>query len=204
MICNQCNRPTTLNASTRAKDGYKWRCNPCKKCWSIRSDSFFEGSHLPIDIILQLAYYWSRDTPPHTVSNELGVSSKTVVDWNNFLRDLCVRWCDTMPAIGGIDENGEQKIVELDESCFFRRKHNVGRLGPHQWVFGGIERASRKCFMAIVPNRTRVTLQPIIERHVSPGNQSCTQVECQVILFFTFKCVCRNRNSCNDRRMGGV
>ena len=30
------------------------------------------------------------------------------------------------------------KTVEVDKSCFYRRKFEVGRVHPQQWVFGGI------------------------------------------------------------------
>ena len=47
--------------------------------------------------------------------------------------------------LGGMDENGISKIVEIDESVFFRRKYNLGRLRNTQWVFGAIERGIKKC-----------------------------------------------------------
>ena len=47
--------------------------------------------------------------------------------------------------LGGMDENGISKIVEIDESVFFRRKYNLGRLRNNQWVFGAIERGIKKC-----------------------------------------------------------
>ena len=37
------------------------------------------------------------------------------------------------------------------------------------WVFGGIERDSKKFFMVIVPDRTIATLNPIIHHYIKPG-----------------------------------
>ena len=167
--CDSCHLPARFYKFSRGLDGYRWRCRACDIGWSIRQGSFFEQSHLPLDSIIALIYYWATDTPLHTVAKELAISKHSVVDWHNFCRDVCVRWCDNAQPIGGLDANGTEKVVELDESCFFRRKNHVGRMGPHQWVFGGIERGTRKCFMVLVPDRSRRTLQPIIERYVQPG-----------------------------------
>ena len=38
-----------------------------------------------------------------------------------------------------------------------------------QWVFGGIERGTPNAFMVIVPDRTKTTLLPIIQRYIRPG-----------------------------------
>ena len=37
--------------------------------------------------------------------------------------------------IRGFDENGEPKIVEIDESLFCRRKNHVGRVRRQRWAF---------------------------------------------------------------------
>ena len=38
-----------------------------------------------------------------------------------------------------------------------------------QWVFGGIERGTSNAFMVVVPDRTKTTLLPIIQRYIRPG-----------------------------------
>ncbi|KAJ8930186.1 hypothetical protein NQ314_017050 [Rhamnusium bicolor] len=45
---------------------------------------------------------------------------------------------------------GEGKIVEIDETKIGKRKYNKGRYLEGQWVFGGIERGSRKFFLMTV------------------------------------------------------
>jgi transposase-like protein len=65
---------------------------------------------------------------------------------------------------------GEGVIVEIDESAFGKRKYNRGRHVNTTWVFGGVERGTDKCFLEVVPDRTRVTLFDVIRRKVRPGS----------------------------------
>lgn len=60
-------------------------------------------------------------------------------------------------------------IVELDEAKVGKRKYNKGRILRGQWMFGGIERNTKKAFILPVPNRRTETLLPLIEQYVAPG-----------------------------------
>ena len=48
---------------------------------------------------------------------------------------------------------GEGKVVQIDESKFGKRKYHRGHHVEGQWVFGGIENDSRKCFLIAVEKR---------------------------------------------------
>lgn len=65
---------------------------------------------------------------------------------------------------------GEGKVVEIDEAKMGRRKYNRGRWIEGQWVFGGIERDTKKMFVVPVENRTRETLLDVIKRRIAPGS----------------------------------
>jgi len=76
---------------------------------------------------------------------------------------------------------GEGKIVHIDESKFGKRKYHRGHHVKGQWVFGGIEQQSTKCFMVAVDKRDEVTLLPLIERWIEPGTviiSDCWKVFC--------------------------
>lgn len=97
--------------------------------------------------------------------HETGHSSRTVVDWYNFHRDVCAQYFIDHPVkVGGIG-----KIVEVDESKFGRRKYNRGRYQDGHWVFGGVERGTGDAFMVEVSDRSARTLLPIIQQYVLPG-----------------------------------
>jgi len=64
---------------------------------------------------------------------------------------------------------GEGTIVEIDEAKFGKRKYHRGRMIEGQWVFGGVERGSRKSFYVLVPTRNAETLTEVILKYIRPG-----------------------------------
>lgn len=65
---------------------------------------------------------------------------------------------------------GDGIIVEIDEAKFGRRKYNRGRLIQGQWLFGGIERITKKMFVLPVVSRKAKILQPLIQKYIAPGS----------------------------------
>ena len=60
--------------------------------------------------------------------------------------------------------------VEVDEALFTKRKNNQGRQLMEQWVFGGLCRETRACFMVAVEDRTATTLLEVIREKIAPGS----------------------------------
>lgn len=74
-------------------------------------------------------------------------------------------------SLNGPVEGSSRAIVEIDESLFGRkRKHNRGRKSTRQWVFGMIERGTRKTCLKVVNDRSSETLVPLIRSWVTPGS----------------------------------
>ena len=68
-----------------------------------------------------------------------------------------------------------KKTVELDESLFSRRKkNNIGKIYPEQWVFVGHCRETKESFLYAVPDRSAPTLIPIIGQCKRPGFLMCS------------------------------
>ncbi|KAK3921779.1 putative transposase-like protein [Frankliniella fusca] len=167
-VCPKCGDDMKLLAKAALSDGYAWRCckKACKCVRSIRKGTWFSESKLSLRNIVMLTYMWCEQFTQKQVKKELGVADHTVVDWYNFCRELCFEVATTMSEqIGGPGE-----VVEVDESCFSKRKYNRGRKRvSQQWVFGGIQRGSNKCFLVCVEKRDAKTLVPIIEKYIAPG-----------------------------------
>ena len=118
-----------------------------------------------LEEILKLTYWWCQDLDRTQIKHELGLAESTGVDWDSFCREVCEI---TLP------ENGEKlggygKVVQIVESKFGKRKYHRGHHVEGQWVFGGIEEDSRKCFLVAVEKRDEQTLLPIIQKWIEPG-----------------------------------
>lgn len=147
----------------------RWRCfhRTCRQEISVKAGTWFKDCHLPFRTILLFIYCWAFEmTSIKFCKRELGISKNTVVDFNNILREICAYNLLARPTVIG----GPGLTVEIDESLFTKRKYNVGRVLREQWVFGGICRETKECFLYAVPDRRATTLLPIIAESIRPGS----------------------------------
>ena len=102
----------------------------------------------------------------------LNLSSRTSVDWRSFCSEVTDFWFSEQESIGG-----SGVICEVDETLIVRRKYGRGRVLSQVWLFGGIERLTKKRF--VVPllgplneggRRDKGTLLPLIEKYIRRGS----------------------------------
>jgi ISXO2-like transposase domain len=130
-------------------------------------------SHLPFKPLVVLMYSWARDMSQQSTMHETCIErANTLVDWFTFCRKHVGVFMERHATeLGGFHENGKSVIVEIDESKYFQRKYNRGQYREGQWVFGGIERHSKRCFLVEVADRRAATLEQLIHQHILPGTQ---------------------------------
>ncbi len=182
--CQKCGgRYKLRNRKRNQKLKFYKRCMSCDTEKSLFSDSFFtykneltnkNSVNLDITTLLKLIYsYFEFKTIPIFMRDSGIKSTNTVINWTNFIRERISEFLNSRPKLGGTDS-----IVEIDETLMRgRRKNHQGRLligdfldydpnhnsrrqnyggrvnGP--WIFGLIERGTRKSRMFYVEDRRR-------------------------------------------------
>lgn len=169
--CAKCGGEMSLLECADRSDGFRWECRKQaggrrhKQTLSIRKGSWFEESNLTLEEILKHTYWWCQDLDQWQTRRQLKINSNTAVDWDSFCRETCeVTMLQKSEKIGG-----PGKTVQIDESKVGKRKYHRGHRVEGQWVFGGIEEDTRKCFLVPVEDRSEATLLPIIKEWIEPG-----------------------------------
>ena len=137
---------------------------------SIRQNSWFSGSKLSIENIFALTYAWAHK---FTTSKEVyetsldgeATSTETVVDWHNYCGEVCT---DRIMNHDAGTIGGPSTTFEINESKFGKMKYYRGRPVEEKWVFGGICRDTKACFLVQVERKDKDTLLPIIRAHILP------------------------------------
>jgi len=104
VVCTACGEAASLVQYDQGVDGKRWSCRACNWRQSVRLDSYFAASHLSLQQIVMMMYFWSHDTPQTLMAHETGIHTReTIVDWCNFFRDECENWAERNSGeIGGM------------------------------------------------------------------------------------------------------
>ncbi|XP_076249183.1 uncharacterized protein LOC143188673 [Calliopsis andreniformis] len=177
VVCKKCGNELLLNYEklifSCRKTGYITNAHKkrmkiqCNFYLSVRKDTWFGNSNLKIETACRFIAYFLLMKPPRQqfFKNELNLCDKTIVDWLNFCREVCIYFVEKNSQKLG----GPGVIVEIDEAKIGHRKYNRGRIIEGNWIFRGIERDSKKCFLVPVPNRSQETLLDVIKKWILPG-----------------------------------
>ena len=108
--------------------------------------------------------------PVEQMAIMIGTSERTVVDWNNPIREVCSSKFahEAEPTLGG-----PGRVVQIDESLVHKAKHNRGHalFEQHKWVFGIYDVSEKVGAVEFVERRTAEVLLPLIRKHVIPGTE---------------------------------
>ncbi|KAG0430777.1 hypothetical protein DMUE_5629 [Dictyocoela muelleri] len=120
--------------------------------------------------IFLIFYKYIKRNSHQDIAYDLYIDRGTVSEYSGFVRKAICNYVYTnSEKIGGLNADGTRKIVEIDESLFFKRKYNRGRITVGQWYIGGVERESKKAFVVPVANISAATINHIISEYIEPG-----------------------------------
>ena len=68
-----------LSAEDRSSDKFNWRCNRCGTTRTVRHNSYFEKSRLPLDKMIKIIFYWALQTTQTDTAQILGESRNTLI-----------------------------------------------------------------------------------------------------------------------------
>ncbi|VDM26724.1 unnamed protein product [Toxocara canis] len=168
--CPQCGKSMVLHERPGVIDGYEWICRAyvgsthhVKR--SLRKGSWFSESKLSLVDLLLMTEFFVRNRTQEDTIYELRVSSQTVCIFRSYFREMCVQFCVKESCeIGGVD-----KVVELGECMFGKRRFQRGNQVEGKWIFAGVEKGSNKCFFSVVKSRDKKALLTTIQTFVLPG-----------------------------------
>jgi len=96
------------------------------------------------------------------------VAHTSIVRFFAKLRSTLQNKIECLTMEGSVD--GDTQIVEIDESLFGKKqKYHKGRPTKKVWIFGMVERGTRKTYFTPVTDRSANTLLPIIKAKVKTG-----------------------------------
>ena len=148
--CNICRNGCSISQYGQSvNDKYHWKCANRNYTESIRNGSFFTRSNLSLAKIILIIYFWAKRIQQNVVIDELELGSNhTIIDWFNFIRDVCeTHLLNIAQQIGEVELEDDvvvPKVVEIEESKFFHHKYYRGAWREGHWVFSGIEGFSEK------------------------------------------------------------
>ena len=91
-ICGHCQIPLAISLTYNEEEPkYRFRFTKknCRREFTVRSHTLFEGSKLTLSTILRLTYRWTMDFWSHEdYKFQLNLADHTAVDWKNFFRDI--------------------------------------------------------------------------------------------------------------------
>jgi transposase-like protein len=156
----------------------KWRCNDCKRQFSVKTNSIFEESPLPLSKWLPAVWFLANTkngTSSHELGRALGVTQKTAWFMLHRVREAMAptetRMFDGVVEADETFVGGRKKATMRTELGFKKMKH--GPTEGKTTVFGIAERNGRgksRVRAMVVSSRKRSELEPHIRQNVFPGS----------------------------------
>jgi len=157
-----------------------WKCPEfgCKRYKAIKKDTWLEKELLSYSNVLGFIYYWCKEKATvKFCEKELDMEVPKTIRWHNLLTEIAGDDLLENPRkIGGIG-----LMVEVDVGHYGRPKLHTGGKPREVYVFGGICRQTRQCFLVeIADKKGYAELENAIQKYVKPGTTIVVKKEDRV------------------------
>ena len=166
-----CQRPCSIVRDVSLQDKEIFQCKRFRKRYSIRTNSFFQKSKLSLQILLTIIFWFSNGCSVNECEKLLGnsVTTKTIIQWFNYCRDICTTWLALHPPMF----DGTVNVLNVDETAIGgKRKYHKGRIPKTKtkWLFGIVDHTNHKCLVEFIDDRKHESIIPVISRHIRQGS----------------------------------
>ena len=182
--CQRCSGNMTLKHSEG--EVIESNCGQCQWQWrpgleyesSVFRGSLFQNCKVPKNEAFHCLWLWMHKIKSSTAAHMLLWHEDTVGRWHKFFRQVASQMTNNHVVgegiqTGGLDDNGEPIIMEIDESKFGKRKCNRGRRVRANWVIGMVERTvQRRCVMVAAEKRDQSACTAIMRKHIKAGSKT--------------------------------
>lgn len=166
VTCPFCNHGETSFLSTRKS----WKCKSCKKQFSVKTKSIFQGSPLPLETWLCAMWLITNaknGISSYELASSLGVTQQTAWFMSHRIRKMMET--GTFERLSGTVECDETWIGGRAKNMHNSRRKEMRAKGfPKVCVMGFKERGGRT-FLKIVKNTKSETLHPTVKEVVAEG-----------------------------------
>jgi transposase-like protein len=149
-----------------------WKCGHCRKQFTIKVATVFEGAHIPLHKCLQ-ATYLLASSKKGISSNQLARTLEITVKSAWFLSH---RIREAMRDSGVAPIGGPGNIVEVDETFLGRDPAKPKRRGTaHKYkVLSLVDRATGKARSMVIDDLKAKTVVPVLKRNIARESRIMT------------------------------